>query len=65
MDCYVWSVKRVTSKSRHPNVTSLQAAIEAVFANMDKNALQGICQRFRTKIEAVIEAKEGYIKKVI
>jgi len=37
MDYYVWSViERVTTK-RHP-VTSLQAAIEAAFTNMDKGA---------------------------
>jgi len=42
---YVWSViERVINKSRHPNVTSLQAAIEAAFVNMDKNALQRACQ---------------------
>ncbi|RLU19560.1 hypothetical protein DMN91_008117 [Ooceraea biroi] len=55
-------IDRVTNKSRHPNVTSLQAAIKAAFANMDKNALQRACQRFRTRIEAVIEAKGGYIE---
>jgi len=44
MDYYMWSViERVTNKSRHPNVTSLQAAIEVAFANMDKDALQRAC----------------------
>jgi len=47
-----------TNKSRHPNVTSFQAAIEAIFANMDKDALQKACQRFRTKIET----KGSYIE---
>lgn len=63
LDYYVWSViERVTNKSRHPNVTSLQTAIEAAFANIDKCALQRACQRFRTRLEAVIEAKGGYIE---
>jgi len=63
MDYYVWSViERMTNKSRHPNVISFQAVIEATFANTDKNALQRACQRFRTRIEAIIEAKEGYIE---
>ncbi|XP_032682253.1 uncharacterized protein LOC116849323 isoform X2 [Odontomachus brunneus] len=63
LDYYVWSViERVTNKSRHPNVTSLQTAIEAAFANIDKDALQRACQRFRMRIEAVIKAKGGYIE---
>jgi len=38
---YVWSViEQVTNKLKHLNVISLQTAIEAVFANMDKDALQ-------------------------
>ena len=62
LDYYVWSVvERVTNKSRHPNVASLRAAIEAAFANMDSAALQRACGRFRTRMEAVIEANGGYI----
>ncbi|EGI66617.1 hypothetical protein G5I_04859 [Acromyrmex echinatior] len=33
----------LTNKSRRPNVTSLQVAIEVVFINMDKDALQRAC----------------------
>jgi len=63
MDYYVWSfIKRVNNKLRDPNVTSFQAAIETAFANMDKNASQRTCQRFRTKIEVVIKAKRDYIE---
>ncbi|XP_032687204.1 uncharacterized protein LOC116851661 [Odontomachus brunneus] len=63
LDYYVWSViERVTNKSRHPNVTSLQTSIGAAFANIDKDALQRACQRFRMRIEAVIKAKGGYIE---
>jgi len=38
MDYYVWNIiERVTNKSRHPNMTSLQAAIQMAFTSMDKN----------------------------
>ncbi|KMQ88024.1 transposable element tcb1 transposase [Lasius niger] len=63
LNYYVWSViERVTNKLRHPNVASLQAAIEAAFLNMDKPALQNACNRFRPRIEAVIAADGGYIE---
>jgi len=64
LDYYVWSVERVT-KSRHPNVTSLRIAIEAAFVeirNIDSAILQRACERFRSRIEAVIEADGGYIE---
>ena len=33
-------VERITNKSRHPNVASLRAAIEATFADMDRDSLK-------------------------
>jgi len=60
MDYYVWNVIERVTKSRHPNVTSLQVAIEVTFANIDKDALQKACQRFR--IETIIEVKGDYIE---
>ncbi|KYM85199.1 hypothetical protein ALC53_04988, partial [Atta colombica] len=63
LDYYIWSVvKRVTNKSWHPNVTSLRIAIEAAFVGMD-NAKRA-CERFRSRIEAVIQANGGYIEKL-
>jgi len=63
LDYYVWSVvERVTNKSRHPNVTSLRTAIEAAFADINSATLQHACERFRSRIEAVIEADRGYIE---
>ncbi|KYM97904.1 hypothetical protein ALC62_11250 [Cyphomyrmex costatus] len=60
---HVWSVvERVTNKSRHPNVTSLRTAIEAAFVGMDSATLQRTCERFRPRIEAVIQANGGYIE---
>ncbi|XP_018311841.1 uncharacterized protein [Mycetomoellerius zeteki] len=63
LDYYVWGVvERVINKARHPNVASLQAAIEAAFMKMDRAQLQRACSRFRNRIEAVIEAQGGYIE---
>lgn len=63
LDYYVWGVvERVTNKSRHPNVASLRAAIEAAFAAMDRAQLKTACERFRDRIEKVIAAQGGYIE---
>ncbi|KYN10983.1 hypothetical protein ALC57_16867 [Trachymyrmex cornetzi] len=63
LDYYVWGVvERVTNKSRHPNVTSLRTAIEAAFIGMDSATLQHACERFRQRIEAVIQANGRYIE---
>ncbi|KYN15565.1 hypothetical protein ALC57_12218 [Trachymyrmex cornetzi] len=63
MDYYVWSVvERVTNKSRHPNVTSLRTAIQAAFVGMDSATLQRACERFRQRIETVIQANGRYIE---
>lgn len=38
LDYYVWDVvERVTNKTRHPNVTSLRAAIETAFTDINRN----------------------------
>jgi len=63
LDYYVWGVvERDSNKAKHPNVASLQAAIEAAFIKMDRAQLQTACSRFRNRIEAVIEAQGGYIE---
>ncbi|KYN28028.1 hypothetical protein ALC57_02557 [Trachymyrmex cornetzi] len=63
LNYYVWSVvERVTNKSRHPNVTSLRTTIEAAFVGMDSATLQRTCERFRQRIEAIIQANGGYIE---
>ncbi|KYM95241.1 hypothetical protein ALC62_14152 [Cyphomyrmex costatus] len=49
-------------RTRHPNVASLKAAIEASFASMEKEIVTKICARFRPRIEAVIEVERGYIE---
>jgi len=56
LDYYAWSVvERVTNKFRHPNVMSLRTAIEAAFADIDSATLQCAYERFRSRIETVIE----------
>jgi len=63
LNYYVWSVvERVTNKARHSNVTSLRTAIEATFVDIDSATLQCAYERFRSRIEAVIEADGGYIE---
>jgi len=63
LDYYVWNVvERITNKSQHPNVTSLRTAIEAAFVGMDSATLQRACERFRPRIEAVIQTNGGYIE---
>jgi hypothetical protein len=62
LDYFVWSViERHSNKTRHPNVASLKAAIEASFASMEK-ILAKARARFRPRIETVIEVKGGYIE---
>ena len=58
LDYYVWSVvERVTNKSRHLNMTLLRTAIETVFVGMGSVTLQRAFERFKPRIEAVIQIK--------
>ncbi|KYM79084.1 hypothetical protein ALC53_10478, partial [Atta colombica] len=55
LDYYVWSVvERVTNKSRHLNVS--------IVVDMDSATVQRACERFRLRIEAIIQANGGYIE---
>lgn len=63
LDFYVCSVvESATNKSRHPKVASLRAAIEAAFADMDRDSLKRACRRFRPRMKEVIQAEGGYIE---
>ncbi|KAG5344036.1 MOS1T transposase, partial [Acromyrmex charruanus] len=55
-------VERVTNKSRHLNVMSLRTVIVAAFVGMDSATLQRACERFRSRIETVIQANGGHIE---
>ena len=58
LDFYVWSVVvKVTNKPSHPNVGSLRTG----FVDMDSDALKRACERFRPRMEPVIQADRGYI----
>jgi len=43
-------------------VTSLRTSIEAAFADINSATLQRACERFRSKIEAMIQADGDYIE---
>uniref|UniRef100_T1HXZ5 Tc1-like transposase DDE domain-containing protein n=1 Tax=Rhodnius prolixus TaxID=13249 RepID=T1HXZ5_RHOPR len=62
LDYYVWSlVERDIKKSRHPNVASLKAAIEAAFADKDRDTSKCACTCFSPRMEAVIQGSGGSI----
>lgn len=66
LDFYLWSeFESVTNRTRYPNITSLRITIEAAFANMDRDTLKQACERFRPKMEAVIQAGEGILSKCV
>jgi len=54
-------IEQVINKSRYPSrAWHLSRLLWRRHSLMDKDALQRTCQRFRTRIKVVIEAKEGY-----
>ena len=55
-------IKCVTHKSRHLFVELLKATIKAAIMEMNREALKGACVRFRSKMEAVVQATKDYIK---
>ncbi|QQP41696.1 Transposable element tcb1 transposase, partial [Caligus rogercresseyi] len=46
----------------HPNVDSLKASITAAWANMSTDFIKKSCAAFRHRVDAVIDAKGGYIE---
>ena len=63
MDYYVWSVvERETNRHPHSTIAALKAAIVQVMSKMNRDPLITACGRFRARIEAVIEAKGGFIE---
>ena len=47
-------------KAHHNTVTSLMATIKELKGNLDKDTVAKACRCFRTKIEAVVEAKGDF-----
>ena len=63
LDYYVWSVlERETNKRTHISIDSLRDAIEEAVANLNSVHLVTACQRFRSRIEAVIQAEGGWFE---
>ena len=63
LDYYVWSViERESNKSRHTDIKSLAQAIQTAFANMSRDQLKRACDRFRPRVQKVIDANGGYIE---
>lgn len=63
LDYYVWGVvERDANKCPHNTKESLREAIHESMVNMDQHHLTSACARFRSRIEAVIEADGGFIR---
>lgn len=60
---YVWSiVERETNRHPHSTTAAQKAAIVQMMSKMNRDHLIAACGRFRARIEAVIEAKGGFIE---
>ena len=63
LDYFVWSfVENITYMTSHDTKASLIAATRRVFTEVPSALVEKACSQFRIRIEAVIEAKGGYIK---
>eukprot|EP00106_Octopus_bimaculoides_P003441 XP_014770883.1 PREDICTED: uncharacterized protein LOC106869593 [Octopus bimaculoides] len=63
MDYYLWStVERGTNYHPHNAIASGKTTIVQVMSEMNKDHIVSACQRFWFRIEAVIEAEEGFIE---
>ena len=63
LDYYVWSiVEKEVNEHPHNTKESLKDSIVRVMSNMNTDHLILACKRFRSRIEAVIEAKGDFIE---
>lgn len=63
LDYYMWGVvERETNQRSHNTTDSLKAAITRVMSKINKDHVMRACQRFRSRIEAIIAAEGGYIE---
>ena len=63
LDYFVWSyVDNITNMTSHSTKASLITAIRRVLAELPPAFVEKACSQFRIHIEAVIEAKGGYIE---
>ena len=62
MDYYMWSIiERETNQHPYSTIASLKASIIQVMSKMNRYHLISACEWFQAQIEAVIEAKDGFI----
>ena len=63
LDYFIWSyVENITNMTSHNTKASLIAAIHRVFAELPPALVEKACSQFRIRIEAVIQAEDGYIE---
>jgi hypothetical protein len=63
LDYFMWSeVEREVNKQPHNTLASLKAMISDVMAKLDRDVVIHVCKRFRSCIEADIEATGVFIK---
>jgi hypothetical protein len=62
----MWSVvEREVNKQPHNTMASLRAKISEVMADMDREVVIHPCKKFRSRIEATVEARGGFIEKSV
>jgi hypothetical protein len=65
LDYFMWSeVGREVNKQPHNTLASLKAKVSEVMTNIDREIVILPCQRFWSKIEAVVEASGDLIKQM-
>ena len=63
LDYFVWSyVENITNMTSHNSKASPITTIRRVFAELPPVLVEKACSQFRIRIEAVIEAEDGYIE---
>lgn len=63
LDYYVWGVlEKEVNEHYHSTIDSLKATIVRVMSSMDQQHLIKACRRFRSRVEAVIQADGGFIE---
>jgi hypothetical protein len=63
LDYFMWSeVEREVNKQPHNTLASLKAMISDVMAKLDRDVVIHVCKRFRSCIEADMEATGVFIK---
>ena len=63
MDYYVWeAVEEDTNRRASTTKAQLIDKIKVVFFNFPRETVTSVCSRFRSRIEAVIDASGGYFE---